>query len=252
LVAEVTGYKRSGRLGTDETEARDLASNMPTFVGFAKALFDGFARSQGKPFSGEKDPEYVRQLPLVHRLFPEARSVHIIRDGREVALSTLEWVTPTRYLGRLGLWADEPVAVCALWWRQQVLAGRRGRGLVGADRCLEVRYEDLVTAPELVMREITSFIDLPFDSATVNYHDGRTREEAGLTSKQRWLPPTAGLRDWRATLCERDLQLFEALAGGLLDALGYPRATGPGIAPAVNTVADRCRVWWEQELGASR
>jgi hypothetical protein len=124
--------------------------------------------------------------------------------------------------------------------------------LVGADRCLEVRYEDLVTAPELVMREITSFIDLPFDSATVNYHDGRTREEAGLTSKQRWLPPTAGLRDWRATLCERDLQLFEALAGDLLDALGYPRATGPGIAPAVNTVADRCRVWWEQELGASR
>jgi hypothetical protein len=160
----------------------------------------------------------------------------------------LDWVTPSRYLGRLELWQKEPVAVCALWWRRQVSAGQRGRDTVGADHCLEVRYEDLVTTPEALLGSITAFLNLPFSPAMLDYHQGRGREDPGLPSKDRWLPPTARLRDWRVDLSPRDIELFEALAGDLLTSLGYPLATGASISPGVAATAARCQRWWEHEV----
>jgi hypothetical protein len=247
LVEDVVSYKRFDRLGIDATAARRLAGRAATFAAFASAIFDEFARRRGKPLAGEKDPEYIRHLPLLHRLFPAARSVHIIRDGRDVALSTLEWVTPTRFLGRLPLWREEPVAVCALWWRRQVLAGLRGRDEVGANRCLEVRYEQLLEAPEAVLGTIVSFAGLPYSPAMLEYHQGRMRHDPGLSSKQRWLPPTPGLRDWRVDLAPRDLELFEALAGDVLGMLGYEQVA-TSVSPAVAAVAERCRQRWRTEV----
>jgi hypothetical protein len=248
LIEQVTSFKRFGRLGIDEGTTARVAAATDTLAAFASALFDEFADRQGKSFGGEKDPEYVRHLPFLHRLFPTVRSVHIVRDGREVALSTLDWVTPRRYLGRLALWAEEPVAVCALWWKRQVSAGQQGRAEVGADRCLEVRYEELVRAPEGVLRSIAAFLGLPFSSSMLEYHQGRMRDDPGLAIKDRWLPPTGGLRDWRVDLSERDLELFEALAGDLLDALGYARATGPSVSPSIEAVAARCLLRWATEV----
>ena len=69
----------------------------------------------GKPLAGEKTPDYARNLPLLHSLFPWAKFVHLIRDGRNVALSTLEWANEGKGPGRIGLWQEEPVAVCS-WW----------------------------------------------------------------------------------------------------------------------------------------
>jgi hypothetical protein len=248
VVEQVTRFKRFDRLGIDDATTARLAATTDTLAAFASALFDEFARRQGKSFGGEKDPEYVRHLPFLHRLFPTARSVHIVRDGREVALSTLDWVTPSRYLGRLELWAEEPVAVCALWWKRQVSAGLQGRAEAGTDRCLEVRYEELVQAPESVLRSIAAFLELPFSSSMLEYHRGRTRDDPGLASKDRWLPPTSGLRDWRVDLSQRDLELFEALAGDLLVALGYSRVSGPSLSPSIAAVAARCRQRWATEV----
>ncbi|HEX6526211.1 MAG TPA: sulfotransferase [Streptosporangiaceae bacterium] len=160
LVNEVVGFKRFGGLGIDEPTAWHLAGGAGTFAGFVRALFDEFARRSGKPLAGEKTPGYVRHLPVLNRLFPDARFVDIVRDGRDVALSALDWVTqkPDRFLGRLALWDEEPVAMCALWWRRQVAAGERGRSELGDDRCLVIRYEELAATPELVLRSVAAFL----------------------------------------------------------------------------------------------
>jgi len=65
-----------------------------TYREFVTALYDTFAHQNGKPLAGEKTPDYVRRLPLLHALFPWSRSVHIVRDGRNVALSLIDWATP--------------------------------------------------------------------------------------------------------------------------------------------------------------
>ena len=55
-------------------------------------LYSAFAELQGKPFAGEKTPDYVRCVPLLHALFPDAKVIHLVRDGRDVTLALIEWV----------------------------------------------------------------------------------------------------------------------------------------------------------------
>src|SRR4051794_27962840 len=55
-----------------------------------RAVFAAYAAAQGKPRYADKTPHYVSHLPLLAERFPEARFVHVVRDGRDVALSLLE------------------------------------------------------------------------------------------------------------------------------------------------------------------
>lgn len=249
LVEAVLGYRRFPRLGLAEATAREAATGVATYGEFVSALYTAYARARGKPLAGEKTPDYVKSLARLHALLPWVRSVHIVRDGRDVALSTLEWARSDKGPGRYTLWEEEPVAVCSLWWRRMVTTGRRDGAALGPARYREVRYEDLVARPGEVLRDLVAFLDLPDAVEMANYHEGKTRLDPGLSAKKAWLPPTPGLRDWRTQMRERDVAVFEAISGDLLSTLGYERSV-PRIPPAIAAVADRCRQWWESEMAA--
>jgi hypothetical protein len=210
-------------------------------------LYEEFARARGKSLAGEKTPDFVRQLPVLHGLMPWIRTVHIIRDGRDAALSILEWAADRKGPGRFALWREEPVGASALWWSWLTWTGIRDGAAIGSSRYTELKYEELVTAPEAVLSRIAAFLDLDFTSEMLSYHEGRRRSQPGLSAKQAWLPPRPGLRDWRTQMPERDVELFEAIAGDLLAHLGYQRAFGD-ISPEVAATADRCRRWWASEM----
>jgi hypothetical protein len=251
LVERVRTYRRFYRLGLPDVAVRRAAREARTYREFVSALYSEYGRLRGKPFAGEKTPDYVRHLPRLHVLFPWARFVHIIRDGRDAALSILEWARRDKGPSRFELWEEEPVAVCALWWRWLVTTGRRDGRALGPARYREVRYEDLVARPETTLRELASFLGLPYAPEMVAFHEGKTRREPGLSAKKAWLPPTPGLRDWRTQVSERDAQLFEALAGDLLSELGYERSVGtPSSSTAA--IAEHCRRWWESEMARRR
>ena len=246
LVDWLLGYRTFARLGVDEPTVRAAAASARTYAQLVAALYDAFGRDRGKLLAGEKTPRYVRYLPLLHALFPTARVVHLVRDGRDVALSTLEWARPDRGPGRFRLWQEHPLAVCALSWRWHVTTGMRDGARLG-DLYSEVRYEDVVAAPGRTLRRLMARLGLPFSEEMLAFHVGRRRHEPGLSAKEAWLPPTPGLRDWRTQLSMTDVELFEALAGDLLSQLGYERACDK-ISPAVAWLAGRYRDAWEAEL----
>lgn len=250
IVERVRTYRRFHRLGLDD-DAVAAASQGRTYSEFVRSLYDEFARMRGKPFAGDKTPSYVRQLRLLHGLFPSARIVHIIRDGRDVALSALEWATPTKGPAKLRLWRGEPVAVCALWWQRHVRTGRGDGSRVGAEQYLEVRYEQLVADPEGELRRIAAFLDLDYTPQMATYYLGKTRSDSSLSAKSAWLPPTPGLRDWRTSMAKGDVALFEALAGDLLDQLGYARAA-PSPPPELLERAEQLRGVFAEDLRARR
>jgi hypothetical protein len=112
-----------------------------------------------------------------------------------------------------------------------VSRGRAGGRAVGTERYREIRYEDLVADPAAVLTEVCDFFALPYDPAMLEYHtraddvlDGLrfTHHVQGIRR-----PPAASVRDWRQTMPDRDVQRFEALAGDLLDELGYERSGLP-------------------------
>ena len=254
LVERVIGYHRFHRLGIDDELARTLAIGAETYASYVGALYGAFAIAHGKGMAGEKTPDYVRSIPLLDRLFPWARFVHIVRDGRDVALSALDWAGEGKGPGRFALWSTEPIAVCALWWRRQVEPGARVGRAMAPGRYREIRYESLVAHPEPSLRGMSSFLDLPYDSAMERFHDGhevRTRTDVRVDAKKAWLPATPGLRDWRTSMEPRDVALFEALAGDTLTDLGYERSISR-IPPEVAKTAKRCAELWSEDARVAR
>jgi len=110
-----------------------------------------------------------------------------------------------------------------VWWKRNVRMGRQEGSVLRGDLYYEIRYEALVEDPVDECRKLCGFIDIPYDSAMLRFHEGRTIPEPGLSAKESWLPITPGLRDWRAQMKPADLEVFEAASGDLLSELNYPR-----------------------------
>jgi hypothetical protein len=244
IVEHVVNHRSFHKLRLDENTVRGAASRSKTYSQFVSILFSEFAKKKGKRLAGEKTPHYVLSLPQLNTLFPRTKIIHLIRDGRDVALSARQWEHgPCKF----ELWRHEPIAACALWWAWHVKTGRCDGSKLGASVYKEVLYEDLVARTEETLRGLTDFLDLPYAPEMVSYHVGKVRHEPGLSAKESWMPPTAGLRDWRADLADRDTELFEALTGDLLSELGYERAT-QSTSPEIVKIADRCQESWAAEM----
>ena len=212
------------RVGRRELEGL-LAGGPVPYARFVSAVYDRYARARGKPLAGDKTPEYGRKIPLLHGLWPAARFVHLVRDGRDVCLSAVHWGRKRARLEELfPSWADDPVTTAAVWWERNVRQAREGGRALGPGLYYELRYEALVGRPAEECARLCAFLGLPYDGAMLRFHEGRTRAEPGLSAKSAWRPVTPGLRDWRAQLPAGDVERFEAAAGALLDELGYPRA----------------------------
>lgn len=219
-----------------------LEAGMPTGDAIA-AIFEAYADRAGKPRWGDKTPMYMRHLPLLERLFPDARYVHLLRDGRDAALSFLEmpqgtftrtWAHP-RTAGRF-----------ACLWRKEVSAARALGRRVGTGRYHEVRYEALVSRPEHVVREICAFAEIPFDPAMLDY--AGSVDVSAKPHQQRLLrPPTTGVRSWREDMSAADTAAFERVAGDLLEELGYevvsPDRGGMRAALAKGAYGARLAAW---------
>ncbi len=247
LVAVVRGYRRFERLGIGDAAVERAAVRSATYAQFVGALYEELAEIRGKRHGGEKTPDYVRNLPLLHALFPASRFVHIVRDGRDVALSLLEWSSPQKGPGKLAYWSVDPLAVAILWWRWQVLSGRDAARDLSLEVYCEIDYDAMVLDPAAHAVELCAFLGLDYEPTMVAYHEGKVRDDAGLNAKDAWLPPTTGLRDWRTQLSRDDQALFELLAGDLRNALGHE----PGCADPSSSVLRRAaesRAWFDGEL----
>ncbi len=175
-----------------------------------------YAAAKGKHRYGHKNPGFVEHLGTVASWWPEARFVHIHRDGRDVALSMVEQG-----------WGPNNVAGAARWWATRVAAGRRGGDALGPDRYLEVRYEELVADPEAALRRICRFVALEYRPEMLGYqHEAlesipeRFRHRHGHLTEA----PRLGIRDWRRDMPARSVGVFEAVAGPELSTLGYERS----------------------------
>lgn len=202
-----------------------LAEGRPvSYAELVTRMFDRYAAECGRPFVGHKVASSVREMATIHELWPWALFLHIIRDGRDVALSAMAWRKASSLAERYPAWREDPVATAAAWWEWHVRLGREGGGAAGAQRYLEVRYERLVEDPSVVCQEVCAFLGVDFEEAMLRFWEGRTRDDDDLDAKHSWRPVTRGLRDWRTEMDPGDQEAFEALAGGLLDELGYERA----------------------------
>jgi hypothetical protein len=199
-----------------ELVARRLRAGMTTGEALS-AVFEAYAAERGKLRWGDKTPLYMQHLPLLERLFPEARFVHLVRDGRDAALSFLS--VPAGIM-TAGWGHPRDAAGFASQWVTEVRAARDLGARVGPGRYLELRYEALVADPAAELRRVCAFAGLDYHDEMLGYV-GQT--DSARKEHQRRLnePPRVGVRDWRIEMAADDRAAFEAVAGDLLDELGY-------------------------------
>jgi hypothetical protein len=161
-----------------------------------------------------KEPIDVRATAI---LFPEARFIHVVRDGRDVALSmkrASETWDPSMGVGL-------PMEFRAEAWRRQVENVRAHRDLLG-DRYLEIRYEAMRADPESAMRTVFDFAEIPYGDELL-----QSIRDATKLSSYSDAPRDSGFRGgskgggWREVFTPREARAFDRAAGELLAELGY-------------------------------
>jgi hypothetical protein len=228
-------------LQLSEDEVRQaVADPPPSYADAVRRVLGLFAARQGKPRYADKTPGHVLRIGLLGELFPEARFVHVIRDGRSSWLGYRE-----RGFG------PQSLADAAFNWKGRVLRGRKAGLALGPSRYREVRYEGLVEHPEATLEPLCRFLDLEYEPDMLRYHERAETVLAGMGASGRTAfenvarPLTKGMRDWRQELSFEEQALFDAIAGELLGELGYERTPSPASA---SLKLDLARHWldWQQ------
>src|SRR5688572_10431129 len=158
-----------------EAVKREIEGDPVPYADALAAAYRAYAHVNGKEVWGDKTPRYVEHVPFIARLFPDSRFIHLIRDGRNVALSYAN--VP---------FGPKNVAKAAVLWAERVKKGCDDGRALSAGRYLEIRYEDLVDDAAGEARDICEFLQLEFDPGMLDYTE-RARD-AVLTRAARFNP----------------------------------------------------------------
>jgi hypothetical protein len=245
LLAFLRPLARWQRWGVSEDRVRTvLHAGVRTVPDAIRGLYRAYAQQAGKSRFGDKTPKFVFDIELLGDAFPEAVFVHVVRDGRDIALSRQD-----------AGWRLRNIGAEALRWRTHVVRGREQGRRLAPHRYLELRYEDLVSDPERGARALCDFTALEFDEAMLRYPERagelvRTAEHPGLHANIS-RPPTPGLRSWDDAMSDADIRAYDAAAGDTLRSFGYVTGTR-GLGPSDRLRATAVRARWRIVRGDAR
>jgi hypothetical protein len=188
---------------------------------FLRILMETIARKQGVDRWAECTPLHLLYLPLIKKLFPDALIIHIIRDGRDVAVSLdrIGWIKPFSWDRKRRLLAP------AIFWKWIVGKGRRYGSRMGSDY-LEIHYEDLVEKPRETLAHIGTFIhhDLDYDRIQQNAQGSMIEPNTSFRGDGEQIESNP-IGRWRTVLSLDQIADVESLIDDRLEGTGYKLVT---------------------------
>jgi hypothetical protein len=166
---------------------------------------------------GDKTPLYVEFIPKILNIFPNAQFIHVIRDGRDAALSArAKWGAHAPYMDLVYLLSN---------WQHAVTIGRREGERLGIGQYLEIQYEELVNQPEAVLRRVCAFLGEDFHPFMLDHTVLARQIGPGPDNHEEVLLPvhSSSIGRWQIGMSPFERKLADRIAGPLLSDLGYPR-----------------------------
>jgi LPS sulfotransferase NodH len=185
---------------------------------FLRIVMDEVARKQGVDRWIDSTPTNIPHMIRISRDFPDARFIHIIRDGRDVALSLdqLGWSRPLPWDKKRSLRA------AGIYWEWIVRKGRKFGALLGA-KYIEVRYEDLVEQPQPTLKRLGEFLGHDLDYVQISQNSiGSVKKPLTAFKEELQQARFTPVGRWRSRFPADQLEQFENLVGKYLQELGYP------------------------------
>jgi hypothetical protein len=174
-------------------------------------FYECYARRHSKVIWGDKTPSFFRMIPVLAELFPQARFIHIVRDGRAVFLS---WKKREGY--------KRSVSVSALEWAYKVRKIEKSLDQIKPGKRIKIRYEDLVSNPDQTLKKVCAFVGVEYEKNMLNFWKNSGKFIDDQHSKLIFKPVSLkSTRRWEKELSESDILKFEMLTSKLLLNFGY-------------------------------
>jgi len=222
--------KKFDTWGTERAALDELlAEHYPAdYAGLCATIYMAYARKHSRTVTiwGDKNNFHINHLPTLRSIYPDARFVHIVRDGRDVACSYREVMlrgSSSPYSPNL----NTDIDAIATEWSTNVLKVNDYLSSLDASRQMLIRYEDLVENTKTSVMEICRWLGLPFEEKMLEFHEvnRRMQLEPALTLdwKQRTLEPISDdtVGRYRTTLPIVEQIRFTEVAGDSLIKFGY-------------------------------
>lgn len=166
---------------------------------------------------GDNTPRYIHSMSFLKALFPDAKFIHMVRDPRDVVASAL----------RLPLGGKTPLGI-AYDWERALLSGLAAESLWGSGVILRVKYEDLVTNPESILKRICNFLEISFTQEMLFFHRSEAAKELSrLRHHRRVSKPldSESVGRYRRDLPPKVLQIVESYLSELMLFMSYSSET---------------------------
>jgi LPS sulfotransferase NodH len=217
------GYRRSGLKGR-EIKAK-LLDECRTGGDFIRIILSEVSRIQNVQRWAVYDPDNVLYIPQVKADIPEALFVHIIRDGRDIALS-LKKMEGFKPLPWNVAWSRDLLPTAAYW--QWMVRTGQAHGRKIPEDYIEIRYEDLVSKPHETLGTLGQFLDHDLDYDRIQTTGlGRIRETNSSFREEAAHSQIKPMERWKERLSAEQVASLEALVGDCLEDFGYTLTTSP-------------------------
>ncbi len=166
-----------------------------------RSIYAFWALEHGKSSWGGKTPDYTGHIKPLTQLFPDVKIIHIVRDGRDVALSL--FALP---------WGPKDVYVAANYWKKRVALGSSGK-IVLNENFFECKYEDFLEKPEEIFYQLLQFLD----------YEGSLQEKKILEFREKIVSKIKphNTYKWKTKMRKSDIRIFELTAREQLENYGY-------------------------------
>lgn len=181
------------------------------------ALYQAYASKDNKPLWGDKSPGYVDKIDTLWKIFPDTKIIHIYRDGRDVALSTMAY----------GWWSISDFRTTVYHWGKKVRCALDTLNNHNQQQHFSVKYEDFVADPKTMLLNICRFLGLDYEPAMLETFSANAAKKVrtGMIDYEhknlQQLPTTAHCYKWKKRLSPIDQVIAFEAAGEILCELGY-------------------------------
>lgn len=188
------------------------------YADVVRAIVEQYGRRVGKVRPDvwiDHTPDNILSTQPLFDLYPDAKVIHMVRDGRAVAASVMKLD-----------WGPNTVDTAARWWIQSLAHGFAAELGHAGERVMRVRYEDLVQNPAGTLQTLCTFLEIDYHPAMLQ---GAGFQAPVFTSQGHELvgsrPDPSRIGAWRSTLHARQIEIFESIAGAMLRHLDYDLVT---------------------------
>jgi hypothetical protein len=186
----------------------------PTLRKIIDIVYNKKMAEEGKSIWGDKTPPYVKIIPELNELYPCARFLYLVRDGRDVTQSF-----------QSKRWHSHRLHDNTKEWKLAAMYFKKYKDYAFKDRIMVVRYEDMVQDINKTAIQICNFLGIEFEPRMLAWEESVTMKvperEAYAHTKLLRKPKDTDIYRWKRELSAREILIIESFIGKELRESGY-------------------------------